>query len=206
VLVAAGNWRLDARPQLLQMPRGEGAMHKPAISARREIYLSPVEFRKDAVGLDELVWLPQGEAVPRGDATWTFVGFRMESHEAMQVLADIDVRRGGETMRISPGMHADQQGTRPMPVAVAGLGEVALGRIDADNKRVGVVMPGAATGLVVLEFSTKPMVNLVWVGALLTLLGAAVAGVRRAIEVVPGARARRGQTAPAESTVPDPVA
>jgi len=41
------------------------------------------------------------------------------------------------------------------------------------------------------------LVNLVWVGALLTLLGAALAGLRRAIEVVPGARGGRAAAAPA---------
>jgi cytochrome c-type biogenesis protein CcmF len=198
VLVTRKGWSFEARPQLLKMPRGEGSMHKPAISGRRELYLSPVDVRRPESGADELVWLPQGEPVPAGDASWTFVGFRMQSHEAMQVLADIDVSRDGRTERISPGLRADEQGTRPLPVEVAGLGQVTVGRIDADRKRVGVLLPGAGpASQAVLEFSTKPLVNLVWVGALLTLLGAALAGVRRAIEVVPGARGRRAAAAPA---------
>jgi cytochrome c biogenesis factor len=173
-------------------------MHKPAISGRRELYLSPVDVRRSEGGADELVWLPQGQPVPAGGATWTFVGFRMESHEAMQVIADIDVSRDGRTERVSPGLRADAQGTRPLPVEVAGLGQVTVGRIDADRKRVGVLLPGAgAASQAVLEFSTKPLVNLVWVGALLTLLGAALAGLRRAIEIVPGARGGRAAAAPA---------
>ena len=192
VLVARKGWSFEAHPQLLKMPQGEGSMHKPAISGRRELYLSPVDVRPAGSGPGELVWLPQGQTVPAGGATWTFVGFRMESHEAMQVIADIDVNRGGRTERVSPGMRADAQGSRPLPVEVAGLGQVAVGRIDADRRRVGVLLPGAETASqAVLEFSTKPLVNLVWVGALLTLLGAALAGVRRALEVRPGGRGRR---------------
>jgi cytochrome c-type biogenesis protein CcmF len=101
VLIERGDWHLAAGPELIRMPGGEGAMHKPAIDSGREIYLSPLEVR-DAEG---------GEA------------------------------------------------------AVA-----------------------------VLEFSTKPLVNLVWIGALVTLLGSAMAGVRRAIEA---ANLRRRSGVPA---------
>jgi cytochrome c biogenesis factor len=45
----------------------------------------------------------------------------------------------------------------------------------------------------ILEFSTKPLVNLVWIGALLALLGTALAGLRRALESRP---ARRGVPSP----------
>ena len=44
---------------------------------------------------------------------------------------------------------------------------------------------GAAMGGAVVELSTRPFVDLVWVGALLALLGAVIAGVRRAVEVRP---------------------
>jgi cytochrome c-type biogenesis protein CcmF len=193
-------WSLEARPQLLHMPEGQGTMRKPAISARREIYLSPVEILPGAVGEGEPVWLPKGEAVQAVGASWVFAGFRMESHETMRVFADIDVIRGDRTLRVSPGVWADSQGTRPLPVEVAGLGTVTLARVDADRERAGVLLPQAGSaGLAVVDFSTKPLVNLVWVGALITLLGAALAGIRRAIDVVPGARARR---APAPSAVP----
>ncbi len=191
VHVASKDWSFEAHPELLQVPR-EGTMRKPAISGRREIYLSPVEVRESAAGFEPLVWLPQGQPVAVGDATWTFVGFRMESHGAMQVIADIDLQRGGRTVRLSPGIHADSLGTHSLPVQVAGLGEVSVGRVDADRRRVGLRMPGAAAaGLAVVEFSTKPLVNLVWVGALVTLLGTVLAGIRRAIQVTPGPRASR---------------
>jgi len=197
VHVARKGWKLEARPQLLVMPRGEGTMRKPAISGRREIYLSPVDLRPGGAGPGEPVWLPQGEAVSAGDATWTFVGFRMESHDKMQVHADLDVTRQGATTRVSPGLVADPQGNlHPIPAEVPGLGEVAIEHMDVDHKRIAIAPPGAATaGLAVFEFSTKPLVNLVWVGALLTLLGAVLAGVRRALEAAPGRRARRAVAA-----------
>jgi cytochrome c-type biogenesis protein CcmF len=191
VHVAAPGWSFEARPQLLQMASGEGTMRKPAISGRRELYLSPLEVRQGTPGLEQLVWLPLGQAVTAGDASWTFVGFRMESHDAMQVFADIDLRRGERTVRISPGLRADARGTHPLPLRIPGLGDISVGRIDADHKRVGMLLPGAAlSSLVVVEFSTKPLVNLVWVGALLALLGTILAGFRRAAQVAPGPVAR----------------
>jgi cytochrome c-type biogenesis protein CcmF len=184
ILVTAGDWRFEARPQLLEMPGREGSMHKPAMSARREIYLSPLEVRAAGPATGGVVWLPQGRPVAAGGAVWTFAGFRMETHGSMRVFADIDVRRGAETLRISPSMQSDRAGTRPVPTEVTGIGPVSLARIDADGRRVGVLMPGGPPQrLAVLEFSTKPLINLVWVGALLTLLGTALAGVRRAMEV-----------------------
>ena len=77
---------------------------------------------------------------------------------------------------------------------------VHWGRIDADNKRVGMLLPSVAgANLAVVEFSTKPLVNLVWIGALLTVLGAILAGIRRAIEVAPRRRAGRAPLSPAGS-------
>ncbi len=196
VLVTRGTWSLAAHPQLLRMPGGEGAMHKPAIDNRREIYLSPLEVREDAPAGDALVWLSEGRPVPVGDATWTLSGFRTESHQGMQVFADIEVRRGDAVTRIAPLLQADARGSRAVPLEVPGVGAVELARIDADGHRAGLRLPGAVPAtLAVLEFSTKPLVNLVWIGALITLLGSAMAGVRRAIEA---AQLRR-RSAPASA-------
>ncbi len=196
VLVQARDWSFDARPQLFEMPRGEGMMRKPAISAWRELYLSPLEITPGDPSRAELVWLTRGRAASVGDAEYTFAGFRMESHEDLRVFADIDVRRQGKTVRVSPAMQADAMGSRSSDVEVPGLGLIAIGRIDADNGRVGLMLPGAtAAGVALVEVSTKPLVNLVWVGALLALIGTALAGLRRAIEVAPARRARRAPAA-----------
>jgi cytochrome c biogenesis factor len=57
--------------------------------------------------------------------------------------------------------------------------------VDADHARVAVLLPGAAASgadVALVELSTKPLVNLVWIGALLTLAAAVLAAVRRAQE------------------------
>jgi cytochrome c-type biogenesis protein CcmF len=192
VHVAAKDWSLEARPELFNMPRGEGVMRKPAISGPRELYLSPLELTREAEGAGEVTWLAQGEPVEAGGARYAFAGFRMQSHDVFEVAADIDVTRDGRTERVSPGMRADSTGSRPMAAEVPGLGPITVVRIDADNHRVGVRLPGGApAGVAVVELSTKPLVNLVWVGALLALVGSALAGLRRAIEVNPAAPRRQ---------------
>ncbi len=103
VHVTAKGWSFEARPELLEVPR-QGTMRKPAISGRRELYLSPVDVRDEA---------------------------------------------------FEPGV------LEPQPAATG-------------------------AGFAVVDFSTKPLVNLVWIGALVTLLGSILAGVRRAIQVRPG--------------------
>ena len=61
-----------------------------------------------------------------------------------------------------------------------------------------VVWLARGQAVAVLELSTKPLVDLVWIGALLALLGAAIAGIRRAMEVTAGRKvAGRPVAAPA---------
>ncbi len=178
---------LDARPALLPSPQGEGMIRKPAISAWREIYLSPVEVREQAVTDGGAVWLAKGAETRIGAADYTFVGFRMESQPDFRVYADLKVRKDGRTLDVAPAIGAGPSGSQPLDAAVPGLGPVSLARIDADQGRVAVVAPGAAATatLAVVELSTKPFINLVWVGALLAFAGTALAGIRRAGERMP---------------------
>jgi cytochrome c-type biogenesis protein CcmF len=196
VRIDRGAWGFDAKARLLESPRGDGTIRNPAIDLRREIYLSPLEVQRVEHQVeDEATWLPKNQPVTVGDATYTFEGFRMETdgaQQAMRAYADISVTAGGRTFHASPYLVASAEGSRPVAASVAGMGDFDLVRLDADNKRIAVMLPHAhAEGSVALvEFSTKPMVNLVWVGALLLLLGSSLAGVRRAAERRAAAPAR----------------
>jgi cytochrome c biogenesis factor len=78
---------------------------------------------------------------------------------------------------------------RPIEASVPGVGTLSVAGIDADHGRVALRVPGSRADAAVLELSTKPLVDLVWIGALLALLGAVVAGIRRAMEVTSGRQA-----------------
>jgi hypothetical protein len=77
-------------------------------------------------------------------------------------------------------------------VEVPSLGTITLSRMDADHGRVAVSLPGGsvAAGVAVVDLSTKPFINLVWIGVLLAFLGTALAGIRRAAEKAPVHRDR----------------
>ena len=178
--VTRDEWSFEARPVLVQTPDQKGMVRRPAIDGRHDLYLSPVEV---AAVPAEPVWIERGRDVTIGDARVSFSGFRMESHEDLVVFADLSVHRNGEILKASPGIRAAASDRAALPAEVPGLGAIQIARIDADRWRVALVVPGLDPGIgAIVEVTTKPFVNLVWIGALLSLLGAALAGVRRALE------------------------
>jgi cytochrome c-type biogenesis protein CcmF len=196
IRVTGNDGRFEARPVLVEMPERQGMVRRPAIDLRRDLYLSPIQVEAAAV---EPIWIERGHDVTIGDTRVSFSGFRMESHEQLTVFADLRVHRNGQVLNVSPGIKAGASGSTPVPVDVPGLGAVQVVRIDADRGRVAVVFPGLSAGpTAIVEVSTKPLINLVWIGALLALFGSALAGVRRAVDRLP-ARAGRPGTEPSLS-------
>ena len=192
---------LDLRPRLMDMPRDDGKLRKPALADRGELYLAVLESQMTHAAPAEPVWLDKGAEQVAGGAGYTFTGFRMVSHETIEVFADIQVRRGNRTLVASPGMRAGPQGNQPVDAMIADLGPLHVTRIDADRGRVAVVLPGggAPASVAVVELSTHPFINLVWVGALLALIGSGMAGLRRAGE---RAQARVSRTDTTAYTAP----
>ncbi len=186
VRVEKGSYGFDARAKLMESPRGDGLIRNPAIDLMHDIYLSPLDVKKPEVTPENgATWLPRNQRVEVAGVGYTLEALRMESGKEMRAYADISVQRGDRTIRVSPYLLAGPQGSQPVSASVPELGEVSIVRLDADNGRVAAMLPGAvASGgeIALVEFSTKPLVNLVWIGALLTLLGAALAGIRRASE------------------------
>jgi cytochrome c-type biogenesis protein CcmF len=190
VRVREGRREIEVAPELFKMPRGEGVMRKPYISRRPDLYLSPVEVESGSADpSDSLVWLARGESVTVGGATYTFGSFRLESNPGFRVYANVEVSQGGTVAKAAPGMIMEGGSRRPIEASVPGVGTLSVAGIDADHGRVALRVPGSRADAAVLELSTKPLVDLVWIGALLALLGAVVAGIRRAMEVTSGRQA-----------------
>src|SRR5262245_14700022 len=201
VRISKPGWSREARPVLVSAPGNEGVMRKPALDAGKDLYLSPIETA-EVGGSAEPQWLERGSALAVGSARVTFTGFRMESHEDLIVYADLSVEHDGRVETVSPGLRAGPGGSVPIEAEIPGVGAVHPARIDADRGRVALVLPqGKPTTVAILEFSTKPWVNLVWIGALLALVGTALAGIRRALE--PRSH-RRGAPALGASVAPSP--
>jgi cytochrome c-type biogenesis protein CcmF len=190
IAVETPSWRLDARPELMPAPRDQGMIRKPAISGARELYLSPVELRAPASGAGDVTWLEKGAPVEVGGVRYTFTGFRMESGAGFMAYADLEVEQQGRTYKVSPALAGGASGLHAVPVEVPSLGTITLSRMDADHGRVAVSLPAGsvAAGVAVVDLSTKPYINLVWIGVLLAFLGTALAGIRRAAERAPARR------------------
>ncbi|HVP39780.1 MAG TPA: cytochrome c biogenesis protein CcsA [Candidatus Saccharimonadales bacterium] len=191
IRVEQGGFRFDARPSLMLASRGEGVMRKPAIRSSRDLYLSPLEVQAPeaapAAGA-EVTRLVQGQPVTVAGVTYTFRGFRMTSHgQVMEVFADIQAQRGGRTYTVSPGVQQTGAGRQPRDAQLPGGGTVSLAGMRVEEKSISVALPGAAApppagGVALVELSTKPLISLVWVGAVLALVGSALAALRRAGE------------------------
>jgi cytochrome c biogenesis factor len=187
VHVEREDWVFEARPILMESPQTGSTIRTPAISGAHDLYISPLEATVGSRQAEGVTWLDKGQEVFVDEVGYTFAGFRMESHEDLTVFADLDVRHDGTTHRASPAILSGPDGRSSVDAEVSKLGTISLAQIDADNQRVAVALPGGVQkpGHVSLELSTKPLIHLVWIGALVALLGTAIAGMRRATETVP---------------------
>lgn len=133
------------------------------------------------LGLDEqqprphdLVWLARGDSVAAGASMVRFVGFRMVMGDTVRMLADLDVTTAGRTERVSPGMYATAKATTPFPAMAEGLGPVVVGKVDADNGRIALMLPTPATSgvqrAVIVALHTRPALPLAWAGGALVTL------------------------------------
>lgn len=119
----------------------------------------------------DLVWVLRGDSVTAGASTVKFVGFRMVPGDTVRMLADLDVTTGGRTERVSPGMYATAEGTTPFPAMAEGLGPVLVGKVDADNGRIALMLPTpSSSGVrrsVIANLHTRPMLEWAWAGGAL---------------------------------------
>ena len=188
---------IDARPRLIRSPQGDGDIRKPALARRGELYLSPMEVQEHAAP-SEPVWLAKGVETVSGGVGYTFAGFRMDTQSALTVHADIAVREGARVTRVSPALQVTANSRQPVDADLGDGKTVSIASIDADQGRVAVVLPASRSHAVAfVDLSTKPFINLVWLGALMVVLGSIVAGVRRAAPQAPRAPARAVRSADA---------
>ncbi len=140
--------------------------------------------------------LKKGENRQVGDLTLTFAGFDLEGHEqveveSLRVFAEITVEHDGETATIRPAVvHSEDLFGQPSVVkepaelVIAGqVYEVSIDRILADEKAVVIeipeLLPKSPPDRLIMDISKKPMINLVWAGTTLILLGSVIVFIRR---------------------------
>jgi cytochrome c biogenesis factor len=138
--------------------------------------------------------LDEGQSGVVGNARVTFLKIGMQRTESeVRATADVQVEREGRSEVVHPAVVVNAGGRTEVPGALSDGGTVSLSEIQADRRRVTLAVRTAdmlaAPEALAVHISTKPMINLVWIGVSITLLGSLLA-------------IRRRSAAPAENTSP----
>jgi cytochrome c-type biogenesis protein CcmF len=182
----------------------QGLMRNPDIASTltRDFYISPIQYdRGETAGSRETYKLSKGETVAIGNVRATFVGFDMGQHDpsvmggggGMAVGSILELSAGAERERITP-LTVYQQGQSPQPAPVQSrlinasvvlLGmNIGMGETPS-SVTLGVQrsVTAATGGVLTVEASVKPYINLLWAGTLMLMMGFGLSIVKRSKEV-----------------------
>jgi len=198
-----GSGAVEIRPQLYYSERMGGIMRKPSIerSLLHDMYLAPEQVQPTDDSHDLV--LRKGEARQFGDIEVTFVGFEMGNHEQtadgdLRVTAALSFRHGEEEVEAKPALLYGQDDLgqpvlENLPATVT-IGDRSFDAMIEQNLAdqgmvalsIPTLMPQGQLEKLIISISKKPMINLVWAGTTLILLGTLLVFMRR--------REERGRT------------
>lgn len=186
-----------AYPKIFINDRTRQAMQNPHIKnyLSMDLYISPIEFEPGIpAGGDSRVRLARDESVTLGDATVRFVDFDVSEADHAQlaasgqvtVAAAVEVVRGGRTEQVRPVFELiPGQGWNSAPAALPGGGSVTLAALSPADGTVVLALSGISSNTaaipakLALDVTRKPLIQLVWGGLYLVLLGGLLATVNR---------------------------
>ncbi len=207
IAVSSQERRFEARPRLYWSEYNQGVMKNPHIErfALYDIYISPLEMVGNE-GQDRALWLGKGETRTVGEWTYTFVDFDRQMGDVIRVAARLRARRqDGREVPVRPQIEVVGGGApNRIPDYLPGGGSVTIASVDAAGGRVALEVPGLGRprqgNILAVEVSTKPLINLVWLGAVLALGSAFLSVARRWLDLAP--RAARTAAVPAAVAAP----
>jgi cytochrome c biogenesis factor len=163
-------------------------MKKPHIErfVTHDIYISPL----DVVGDDPAekgVWFKKGETRQVGQVKYTFIDFdRQMGSDMVRIAARLRAEIGGRTVPVRPVFEMNMQSGIPnrIPDYLPGGASVQIVSVDPNTGRVALELPGMGRSqsgtILAVEVSTKPFINLVWLGAIV-MLGSVFLSVGRRV-------------------------
>ena len=182
----------EALPIMYWSEFNQGYMKKPHIERflTHDLYISPLE----RVGEDKSVnalWLGKGEVKEVGKVKYRFEDFDVQGmgSPTLTIAARVVAETGGRSVPVRPVLEVSTEKgmQRSIPAYLPGGGSVEIVSVDASKGRVGLGVPGLAkphTGeILAVEVSTKPLINLVWLGAILMVGSAFLSVLRRALDL-----------------------
>lgn len=189
----------DGLAELYYSKRMDGIMRKPYIerSLTNDLYLAPATIqqprRAEAV-------LQKGQTKQFDNFTVTFKEFEMGAHGAetsggMTIVAHLSINTESGPTEVSPVFeYTDKYGEQtmsgqPKKFTVEGRElDITVEAVYADQGAVALSVGGLndepEVDLLVLDVTYIPLINLVWLGTTLMLLGILIAFVRRRAEVI----------------------
>ena len=191
IAVVAPERSFTANAKFYWSDYNQGYMKKPHIERflTHDIYISPLEM----VGDDEAggTWFAVGETKQVGNVKYTFQSFLPEPGDGrMKLTANVIADIGGRTVPLKPSMEVSMASSeRTMtPAYLPSGGTVSIVTADPNNGgRVMLALPGAELGrksqTLAVEVSTKPFINLVWLGAVVMLASAFLSMIRRVLDL-----------------------
>jgi len=197
-VVRADGSKWMAYPKIFVNDRTRQLMINPAIRSGlfSDLYLSPLEYDPgQPAGSGGQVQLAKGATGRVGDLEVRFVDFdlekdgnalaKMAAGELATIAAKLEVRRDGVTEAVEPIYRFDRSGRVEAPaMELASGGRVGVGRINAAQGAVELLFTGVGEeagtpARLSLDVTRKPLVQLVWWGVYIVMMGGLLAIIGR---------------------------
>jgi cytochrome c-type biogenesis protein CcmF len=190
IAVNAQRRGFEALPALYWSEFNQAYMKKPHIQRylTYDLYISPLEMVGNEGDING-VWFSKGETKRIGEVTYTFIDFDRQMGDVVRLAARMRAEIGGRTVPVRPVIEINMKEGVPnrIPDYLPGGASVQIASVDPATGRVALELPGMARsenqGILAVEVSTKPLINLVWFGSILMLLSVFMSMARRALEV-----------------------
>jgi len=182
----------EVRPKLYFSGYTQEQMRKPFIrrGITSDLYLAPLELRKISPHSDSAVILAKGDTFEISGFKVTFVDYEMEPHAQggrMKIGARLSVSAGDSSLTLVPYQITGGEQPEFHDVTLPdGQTKIILEKIMADSRQIGLLVHTEAQGAeptetLLLEVSHKPLINLLWLGGVLIILGSVLSIKRRAL-------------------------
>jgi cytochrome c-type biogenesis protein CcmF len=195
VKVQKGDKNFIARPRFYYSEFTQGMLRHPHIKINplNDLYLTPLKLSQGEGKEEPLFSLQKGETKNLKGYSIKFSDFDMTTHgkvDQVSVGAILEVERDNQKETLIPAItigrtERDQDKNK---VQLPGGGDyLILEKIDADRKMIDLSLTLGAEetseDLLILNVSSKPLINLYWLGTVLILLGLVIATYRRTKEM-----------------------
>jgi cytochrome c-type biogenesis protein CcmF len=188
--------RYLAYPKLFVNDRTRQLMAHPHVykALLRDLYISPIQYEAgQPLGVAHRLSLKRGDVGTAGDLEIRFVDFDLAGHDPavqlastgrLTVGAELEIRRGGEAVKVKPEYILAQGGAiETPPVPLPGGGAIAMTGISPATGAIRLDIAGVDAepepAKLSVDVTRKPLIKMVWYGLYIVLAGGCLAGWKR---------------------------